>query len=117
MPWSTAPERDRGLAGQDAGPRLDPGPERAHDVDQVQAGPDGTLGVVLVGDRGAPDGHDGVADELLDGPAVAADDVGGQLEVAGQGLADVLGVALLGERGEPDEVGEQDADEAALGDG
>ena len=39
------------------------------------------------------------------------------LEVARLELADLLGVAALRERREPDEVGEQDADEAALGDG
>ena len=41
----------------------------------------------------------------------------GELEVAGQRVADVLGVALLGERREADEVGEEDRDEAALGEG
>ena len=40
-----------------------------------------------------------------------------QVEVAGQDLADLLRVALLGERREADEVGEQDRDVAALGDG
>ena len=110
-------ERDGGLAGQHAGPCLDPGPERGNDIDEVEAGADGALGVVLVGDRSSPHGHDGVADELLDGASVAPDDLGRQLEVAVQGLADVLGVALLGEGGEPDEVGEQDTDETALGDG
>ena len=35
----------------------------------------------------APDGHDGVADELLDRAAVALDDVAGELEVARQQLA------------------------------
>ena len=40
----------------------------------------------------------------------------GELEVAGQQLADRLRVALLGERGEPDEVGEQDGHQAPLGD-
>ena len=31
-----------------------------------------------------------------------------EVEVAGEGLADLLGVAVLGERGEAHEVGEQD---------
>ena len=109
-------DRDRGLAGQDAGPGLDRRPERADRVDELERGPDGALGVVLVGGRRAPHGHDRVADELLDRAAVAADDVARQVEVAGQQLAGVLGVAALGERREADEVGEQDRDEAALGD-
>ena len=36
-------------------------------------GADGAIGVVLVGDGRAEDGHDGVADVLVDGPAVALD--------------------------------------------
>ena len=108
-------ERDRGLAGQDAGARLDPRPEAPDRVDQLEPGPDGPLRVVLLRGRGAPDGHHRVADELLDRPAVAPDDVAGELEVAGQRVADVLGVALLGERREPDQVGEQDRHEPSLG--
>jgi hypothetical protein len=64
-----------------------------------------------VRDRRTPDRHDRVADELLDRAAVAADDVGGELEVPRQRLADLLRVALLGEGGEADQVGEQDRDE------
>ena len=117
MPWFVGAERDRRLAGQDAGPRLDrPARASAHRVDQLEAGPDGTLGVVLVGDRRAPDRHHRVADELLDGAAVAADDVAGEVEVARQELPRLLRVALLGERREADEVGEQDRHEAPLGD-
>ena len=69
------PERDGGLAGQDARTRLQPwvdGPDR---IDELETGADAPLGVVLVGDRGAPDRHHGVADELLDRAAVALDDV------------------------------------------
>ena len=46
--------------------------------------------------------------ELLDRPAVAGDHLACELEVAGEGVADLLRVALFGERGEADEVGEQD---------
>ena len=101
-------ERDGGLAGQDAGPGLDARAQGLDRVDELEAGPDGPLGVVLAGDGGAPDGHDGVADELLDGAAVAADHLAGELEVAVQELAGVLGVVALGDRGEADEVGEED---------
>ena len=110
-------EGDGGFAGQDAGPGLDSWSQRLDGVDELEAGPDGPLGVVLAGDGGAPDRHDGVADELLDGAAVAADHLAGELEVAVQELAGVLGVLALGERREADEIGEQDRDEAALGDG
>ena len=51
-------------------------PERRRDrVDEVEGGPDGPLGIVLVRDRRAPHRHDRVADELLDRAAVATDDL------------------------------------------
>ena len=73
-----------------------------------------SLGVVLLRDGSAPDGHHRVADELLDGAAVQAHEALAGLEVARQQLARVLRVALLRERGEPDEVGEEDRDEPPL---
>ena len=105
------------LAGQDAGARLDARAERTDAVDQVERGADRAFRVVVVGDRRAPDGHHRVADELLDGAAVAADDVLALLEVARQELADGFGVAALGEGREPDEIGEQDGDETTFRDG
>ena len=83
--------------------------------DELEAGPHGPLGVVLLRDRGAPDRHDGVADELLDDAAVAGDDGPGELEVAGEELSYLLGVSLFGERREADEVAEQHRDVAQLG--
>ena len=80
--------------------------ERTHAIDQVQRGAHGSFGVVVVGDRRAPDGHDRVPDELLDGAAVAADDLLALFEIARQEIADGLGVAALGECREPDEIGE-----------
>src|SRR5690606_20676354 len=68
-------------------------------------------------DRGAPDRHDRIADELLHRPAVPLDRVAGDVEVAGQELAGGLGVAVLGQGGEADEVGEEDGDQPPLGDG
>ena len=88
-------ERDRRLAGQDAGPGLDARAEAAHGVDELERGAHRSLGVVLAGDRGAPDGHHRIADELLDGAAVAADDLADRLEVARLELADLLRVAVL----------------------
>ena len=75
-------EGDGRLAGQDAGARLDRRPQGPDGVDELESGPDRALGVVLVGRRRAPHGHDRVADELLDRAAVARDDVAGQVEVA-----------------------------------
>ena len=62
------------FAGEDAGAGLERGVEGGDRVDEVEGGADGALGVVLGGGGGAPDGHHGVADELLDGAAVALDD-------------------------------------------
>ena len=85
-PLVRGPEGDRGLAGQDSGPGLDRRTQRPDGVDELEACPNGSLGVVLVRRWRAPDGHDRVADELLDRPAVPLDDVAGQVEVAGQQL-------------------------------
>ena len=108
-----------GLAGQHPGPEAqvgaDVGAERPDRPDEIEGGADGPLGVVLVGHGRAPDGHHGVADELLDRATVAADDLAGRVEVARQDLAHGLGVAALGQPGEVDEVGEQDGDDTPLG--
>jgi hypothetical protein len=111
------PEGDGGFAGEDAGPGCDAGSERLDRVDELKAGPNCPLGVVFVRRGRTPDGHDGVADELLDGSPVATDHVPREVEIASQELTSVLGIASLGECREADEVGEQDGDEAALGDG
>ena len=66
-------------------------------------------------DGRAPDGHDRVADELLDGPAVAADDLPRIVEVAREQLARLFWVAGLRERREADQIGEQDRDKPSLG--
>ena len=110
-------DRDGGLAGEDAGPGGDRRPERPDRIDELEAGADSPLGVVLVGDRRAPDRHDRVADELLDRSPVAADHVAGEVEVTGQELPGVLSVAPFRERREADQIGEEDRHEAALGDG
>ena len=110
------PDRHRRFTGHDAGTRLDGRAERPHRVDELQAGPDGPFRVVLARDGCSPDGHHRVADELLHPAAVPGDDVGGDVEVAGQELPGLLRVVSLRERGEPDQVGEQHRDEAALGD-
>ena len=72
------------------------------------------LGVVLVGDGRAEQGHDGVSDDLVD-LAAERGHVGDEpFEAPVDQVLHVLGVGRLGERGEPDEVGEQDRGDAAL---
>ena len=109
-------ERDRRLAGEDAGAarwqRLRRG---RHGGDEVERRPHGALGVVLLRDRRPPHRHHRVADELLDGAAVALDERPRGIEVAGEELARLLGVAALGGGREADEVGEEDGDEPPLG--
>ena len=85
--------------------------------DEVEGHADGPLGVVLGGGGRSPDRHHRVADELLDGAAVARDQRPRELEVARQELADVLGVAAFGKSGEADEIGEEHGHQAPLGDG
>ncbi len=71
-------DRHRDLTGDDADPHArsgnarGPRPMRLDRVDQLEAGANGPLRVVLVGGRNAPHRHHGVADELLHGAAVAA---------------------------------------------
>jgi hypothetical protein len=105
-----------GLPGQDPGACPDRRAEPPNGVDEFESRADGTLGVILVGDGCAPDGHDRVADELLDGAAVPSDDVPGQVEVARQKLSRFLGVAVGSVPRELDQVGKEHRDEAALGD-
>ena len=84
-------QRDRRLAGEHSGSRLDLRPQRGDRIDQLERSPNGAFSVILVGYRRAPYGHDRVTDVLLDGPAVARDDLGAQLEVARQRLAHLFG--------------------------
>src|SRR5262245_24388540 len=110
---------DRRLTGHDRGAgykaRLaDLGVERLDGLDEVERGSHGALGVVLLGHRGAPHGHHGVADELLHRAAEAFDHLPSGVEVAGEQLPNLLGVPVFGERGEPDEVGEEDGNEPPL---
>ena len=107
-------DRHGRLARQDSRARPQAGVEVGDRGDQVERRANGTLGVVLVGDRRAPDGHDGVADELLDGAAVELDQTTAGVEIAREELARVLGVAVFGSRCETDQIREQDGDQPAL---
>ena len=79
-----------------------------------QRGVDRALSVVLVGDGGAEQRHDAVAEELVDRALVAVDLVQHQLEGPVHESVDVLGVEPLGERREPRDVDEEDRDLLAL---
>ncbi len=81
----------------------------AHGLRQGERRSHRTLGIVLVGHRSAPHGHDRVADELFERAAVAIDDRTAVREVQRQQGSHVLGVAALRQGGEADEVGEQHA--------
>ncbi len=118
-PLALRPDDRRSLAGQHRGPCLRAilagRREARHRGHEVQRGAHGPLGVVLADGRRAPDGHDRVADELLDRAAVPLHDLAGDVEVAAEELADGLRVAVVGQGREADEIGEEDADEPALG--
>ena len=103
MPWLAASDGRRRLAGQDAGAGLQrrsaptSAPSAVDRVDQLERGPDGALGVVLVRDGCPPHRHHGVADELLDDAAVALDRLASGVEVPGHQVAHLLGVAAVRE--------------------
>ena len=101
MPWPLAAERDRRLAGHHrrrAPARLGRPRARRDGVHHVERCAHRALRVVLVRDRRAPHRHDRIADELLDRAAVPPDDLVRELEVPGQGLADLLGVRVSATR-------------------
>jgi len=71
------------------------GAEALDAVHEGEAGPDGALGVVVTRARDAEHGHRGVADELLEDPAVALDRVAYRAEVRVLDGRDVLGIKPL----------------------
>ena len=110
------PDRHGGLARHDTHPRVDRRAQAAHAAHDLQGGAHGALRVVLVAGGGAPDGHHGVTDELLDRAAVALDHPAREVEVAGEQVADLFRVPVLGERREAHQVGEEDGYQTPLGD-
>ena len=108
------PDGHGSVAGDDAGARRNALAQAVRGVDQFERGPHRALGVVLVGGRCAPHRHYGVADELLDRPAVALHRQPREAEVAIERLAYLLCVAFLGEGREADQVDEQDGHETSL---
>ena len=86
-------------------------------LDGVAGGERGShraLGVVLVGDGRAENGHDRIADELLHGAAEALDLRAQARVVRGEHRAHVLRVELLGPPCEAHEVGEEDRHDLAF---
>jgi hypothetical protein len=89
-------------------------PGRRHRAVQLQRGAHGALGIVLVGDRGAEQGEDGIADDLVD-PAAEGLDVRDQtLEAPVDQPFHLFGITSLGHRREAHEIGEQDGHDPAL---
>jgi hypothetical protein len=75
---------------------------------------DAALGVVLMGDGGPENRHNGVADELLHRSAEPLDFRTQAREVRREHGAHVLGAEPLGPSGEADEIGEENGDHLAL---
>ena len=111
--FGTGAERDERLARRDPDPDL----ELAfldQRVPNRQRRANGALRVVLVCDRRAEHGHDGVPDELLDRAAEALE-LGAHAGVVRlQQATHVLRVHPLRARGEADEVAEEAGDDLAL---
>ena len=106
-------QRDQRLAGRDPDPDLQVALLRERLPDR-ERGSDGSLRVVLVGDRSAEDRHDRVTDELLDGAAEALE-LGAHARVVRLEQAPhVLRVHGLGSGREADEVAEEAGDDLAL---
>ena len=107
------------LSGGDPDPDLQGGYvlsrcEAVHGLAHGVGGPHGALGIVLMGHRRAEERHHGVADELLDGTAVALELLARPPVVRVEHPANVLGVEPLRHAREADDVDEDDAHDLAL---
>ena len=105
-------QRDKRFAGVDGRAGLET--ELPGRLEDLQADANGALGVVLVGDRRAENGHHGVTYVLLDYAAEPLDLVA-HARVVRLERRVVLRVGGIGFGGEPDEVDEDDRDDLALG--
>src|SRR5215213_2397752 len=112
-------EGDQRLTGVDADPHRQLGGgmglvQLGDRVEHAQRAPYRPLRVVLVDRRDTEDGHDGVADELVQG-APDTLDLPAQPGVEGpQHGPDVLGIGPVRARREPDQVAEEHGDDLAL---
>ena len=100
------------LARLDADARLEP--ELLDCIEDRKPRADSALGVVLVRLRDPEGGHDGVAGELLDDPAVRDHAVRDAVEERLDTAAHDLRIRARDERGRVDEVDEQDRGELAF---
>ena len=112
-------ERDDGLAGvdPDANGKLQAGLLDVGFLDvlqDLQAGADGALGVVLMAHRGAEHAEHRVADELVDRAAEMLDRAFQQRVIDAEHRLHVLGVRLIRAFREPHQVAEQDRDDLPL---
>ena len=107
------------LAGVHADPGGEPDAPRALELvvenserlAHLDGRPDGAQGVVLVQNRNTEDGHDGIADVLLDDAAMTLDDPAHLAEVACQQVSVRLWIELPGSAvRRVDQVGEDDGD-------
>ena len=112
-----APRLDDGLSCGHRRPHGHVQPSVAQLLDRLQdpeRRANGSLGVVLVGDRRTEDRHYRVTDELLDRSAEALDVGLDPLVVGAERCSDVLGVGAVGAIGEADEVDEEHRDDLPL---
>ncbi|MNY00295.1 hypothetical protein D3C86_1327810 [compost metagenome] len=91
----------------DAGIGFEPVGEDACRLLHLPGGGQGSLRIVLVGDRRPEEGHDRVPDVLVDHPAEAVDGLGEHLEEAVDDGRDGFGIELLAHGGEARHVGEE----------
>ena len=104
------------LAGVDPSPHFDAnavvllelGVQLNERSSHVDGGADGSERIVLVQRRQSEHGHDRVADELLDGAAVALERALHRIEVARHHSAEQLGIEPLAEARRPDDIAEDD---------
>jgi len=72
--------------------------EATNRIDYAQSGPDGALGIVLMGSRVAEIDQDSVAYVLGDKPVEPRDDLGGGVVICAGDLAQILGIEARRER-------------------
>ena len=84
--------------------------ELAHGLMDVAGGADRPFRVVAVGDRRPKDGHDVVADMLVDSAAIALYHPVDGLEKARQEIVNFFRISFVRKFGEAGEIGEQDCD-------
>jgi hypothetical protein len=107
-------ERHQGFARRDRDANSKVLPLLARPVPDRQRGADSPLWIVLVGDRGAEQCHDRIADEFLDRPAVPFELAAKMAMVWRKECPNVLRVHSLGSAGESDEVRKEHGDDLPL---